>query len=372
MSLPHFHRFARWTTPLFLGAVLLGCEATKHGWTQAEFEGQVLVANEGRGAARVRIEADYDPMIDDWIFQHGGPDYIHVESRNKVEFCYLDEDRNVVFTRVGRSTPSSVEIVQPIPDQLARLFLVEDRELLTSSRDVASGRGGVIYATTTANIRDGPSLSHRVVAEAMPAQALTYRYQRGGWYRLTRQGWIHRSVVSRTAHSPPDYEIAAVEDTSIGSIRRLQYRVRLSRGASEQELRTISQSIIKAAPPQNGLDILYYLPESSVEGRFTAGKAGWWPYGDVADATFVRTGDYSLHKLQIRTGSFAGSIPEPKASAALPLSVRQQIFYEAVQLEDRGYEREQLHRSLGSNHRITPEAIDEILLQGTARGWPMP
>ncbi len=271
------HSQARWIAPFLLWAALLSCSAAQHGFRLAEYEGQVLVATEGRGAARVRVEADYDSTIDEWIFQHGRPDYLHVESGDKVEFCYLAQDRAIVFTRQGWRRRSSVEIVRPVPDRLARFFVGQDREHLRSSREVASGHGGVIYATTTANIREGPGLSYPVVAKAVPAQALAYRYQQAEWYRLARHGWIHRSVVSRTVQAPPDYEIAAVEDTSIGSVKRLQYRVRLSRGASEQELTTISESIIKAAPPQNGLDILYYLPESSVDGGYTAGKADWWP-----------------------------------------------------------------------------------------------
>ncbi len=372
MCLSHSHRFGRWTSGLLLGTVLLGCAATKHVWMRAEYEGQVLVAKEGRGAARVRIEADYDPVIEAWVFRHGSPDYIRVESGDKVEFCYLDEDRAVVFTRKGWNASSSVAIVQPIPEHLARFFVRDDRERLMSSRDVAAGRGGVIYARTTANIREGPSLDDPVIAKATPAQMLAYQYQYREWYKLARQRWIHRSVVSRSAPTLPDYKIASVEDTSIGSVGRLRYRIRLSRAASEQELRTISRSIINAAPPQNGLDILYYLPESSVEGGYTAGKADWWPNGDVADAAGVRPGDYSLHKLEIHTGSFAGPIPEPKVSANLSLSTRQQIFFEAVQLEDRAYDREQMHRTLGSSHQISPEAIDEILLQGAVSGWPMP
>ncbi len=372
MCLSHSHRFGRWTSALLLGAVLLACSATKHVWTRAEYEGQVLVAKEGRGAARVRVEADYDPMIEEWVFQHGRPDYIRVESGRKVEFCYLDEDRAVVFTRKGWSARSGAAIVQPIPERLASFFVREDRERLASSRVVASGQGGVIYARTSANIREGPSLDDPVVAKAKPAQVLGYQYQRSDWYKLARQRWIHRSVVSRTAPTLPDYQIASVEDTSIGSVERLRYRVRLSRAASERELTTISRSIIKAAPPQNGLDILYYLPESSVEGGHTAGKADWWPNGDIADAAGVQTGDYSLHKLEVQTGSFAGPIPEPKVSAEIPLSRRQQIFFQAVQLEDRAYDREQMHRSLGSSYQISPEAIDEILLQGAVGGWPMP
>ena len=366
------HSQVRWIAPFLLWAALLSCSAAQHGFRLAEYEGQVLVATEGRGAARVPVEADYDSTIDEWIFQHGRPDYLHVESGDKVEFCYLAQDRAIVFTRLGWRRRSSVEIVRPVPDRLARFFVGQDRERLRSSREVASGHGGMIYATTTANIREGPGLSYPVVAKAVPAQALAYRYQQAEWYRLARHGWIHRSVVSRTVQAPPDYEIAAVEDTSIGSVKRLQYRVRLSRGASEQELTTISESIIKAAPPQNGLDILYYLPESSVDGGYTAGKADWWPYGEVADAAGGRTGDYSLHQLEIQTGSFAGPIPEPKVSATLPLSVRQEIFFHAVQLEDRGYNREQVHQTLGSSYQISPEATDEILLQGAVSGWPMP
>lgn len=61
---------------------------------------------------------------------------------------------------------------------------------------------GIVYAKTTANIRSGPSTSHRVVRSAKAGQALAFTTKQGSWYKLYQaraaaksEEWIHESVV---------------------------------------------------------------------------------------------------------------------------------------------------------------------------------
>ena len=67
-----------------------------------------------------------------------------------------------------------------------------------------------------------------------------------------------------------------------------------------------------------------------------------------------------------------GPIPEPKTSAGIPDSERRQIFYESVELEDRGYDRQKITAVISSKYGISAEALTEIGIEGITRGWPMP
>ena len=52
---------------------------------------------------------------------------------------------------------------------------------------------------------------------------------------------------------------------------RFRYKVRVPRILSEKEIRSLSSDIIEQAPPHNGMDIYFYLPDSTLETGFTAG-----------------------------------------------------------------------------------------------------
>ena len=113
------------------------------------------------------------------------------------------------------------------------------------------------------------------------------------------------AAVSATANSGSTgkltYQIAEVSDSSFGTTKRSSYRVRVSRRPSEGELDAMSRKIIAKSPPQNAILMFFYLPDTDIQGFFTAGRTTWAPGGEWGDANLVRTGDYSRHRLVIDT-----------------------------------------------------------------------
>ncbi len=128
---------------------LAGCELIKHGWSQSEFEGQVLQGKVGRGAERLAAERKFDPTINQWVELHGTPDYFVIHPGDRMEFCYLEEDRVVEFTRRDWLSSSTSDVVEVIPDRLSRFFVFEDRERLTAKRAKTEARA---KATASARI----------------------------------------------------------------------------------------------------------------------------------------------------------------------------------------------------------------------------
>ena len=170
-----------------------------------------------------------------------------------------------------------------------------------------------------------------------------------------------------------EYRVETVEDISVLKATRFRYKVRVPRILSEKEIRSLSSDIIEQAPPHNGMDIYFYLPDSTLETGFTAGKAEWWPNGVAGDADKVAAGDYSSHELVVTAGNSWGvPIPELKQSAEIPKEMRRAIYFELVVLEDRGVPHSDAARRLAEHHRVPKPAIDEIAREGMARGWPMP
>lgn len=183
-------------------------------------------------------------------------------------------------------------------------------------------------------------------------------------------GWIRGDLVSETRPAAKPlavYRVAKIDDTSFGDTVRFQYRARVSGGPTTKELREISRKIINKAPPHNGMDILFYHPDSDINGAFTVGKAAWWPYGRIAAAPNRRTGDYSTHLLNIEVGSGTGI-----GSAAMPIKKRRQIFYEIVQQEDRGMNNESARAVIAKRYGISTTEAMRIIVEGLSRNWPFP
>lgn len=106
----------------------------EHGWSQADYEGQVLRVKDGRGAERLRVEREFDTTIDTWVQQNGLPDYMELHPGDIVELCYIDEDRVIEFRRPDWRPESSARIIEQIPERLSNFFAKEDRERLAASR----------------------------------------------------------------------------------------------------------------------------------------------------------------------------------------------------------------------------------------------
>lgn len=100
----------------------------------------------------------------------------------------------------------------------------------------------------------------------------------------------------------PKYEIIKVEDLSFSTCVRVQYRIRVEKLLSPNELTDICGEIIekqKALKPVNAISFLFYLPDTDTDFAHTAGAADWVPNGKWVDADTVKAGDYSKHVLVV-------------------------------------------------------------------------
>ena len=105
------------------------------------------------------------------------------------------------------------------------------------------------------------------------------------------------------------YKIIDKDDVSYGGVVRLVFRIRVRRLMTESELRNICEKIIrqqKKIKPCNAIGFFFYLPGSDSDGPYTAGKADWAPNGLWEQAGNVATGNYSKHKLVVKTGGVLG------------------------------------------------------------------
>jgi hypothetical protein len=93
-----------------------------------------------------------------------------------------------------------------------------------------------------------------------------------------------------TEHKKLQYDIVKTENFDYQEyqtktlIKRTQYRVQLKEECSEKEINNIAREIIGTHREVDALDILFYLPNTSTYGLYTAGKATWAPDGSWAEA----------------------------------------------------------------------------------------
>ena len=104
----------------------LGCTAFRHGSTTTAYQGQLLPAATGPGAERLKIEMAYDRALRTYVGDKGIPDYVLVESRNKVALVYIDRDEVAVFTR-RFSSDSQIGLLKRIPDSFLEHVTESDR-----------------------------------------------------------------------------------------------------------------------------------------------------------------------------------------------------------------------------------------------------
>jgi hypothetical protein len=169
------------------------------------------------------------------------------------------------------------------------------------------------------------------------------------------------------------WQVVDRADTSVRRAVRYRYKVRVDGPLTEGQIRTISRQVIHSAPPHNGMDIFFYLPDSGIDRVYTAGKAEWWPNGRVGDAVNGSTGDYSRHRLTVEVGgAIRVNLPKATASVGVPVETRRRIFYELVQLEDQGIAPRKTRQIVARKFQLKETAVREIANEGLVRGWPMP
>lgn len=110
-----------------------GCAGWRHGSTTREYEGQMLSASIGRGAKRLEIEVNYNPVIRGFVQSRRTPDYIHVVSNYKTQLIYIEEDLLVTFIR-GFSASKTQKTEEPIPNAMLALVSRSDQQRVFSAR----------------------------------------------------------------------------------------------------------------------------------------------------------------------------------------------------------------------------------------------
>ena len=159
----------RATLGMCFASGLVGCTSWRHSATLYQYRDQVLKVDGGRGVGRLELEARYDSTIANWIAQNGAPDYIHVQSTDIVDLCYLGEDRVVTFTRAG-AAHSIANVTEPIPDEIHVMFTHADRRRLVAQRATANALAAAPAHAAPAHLE---SLVPALEPEQPPAAADT-------------------------------------------------------------------------------------------------------------------------------------------------------------------------------------------------------
>jgi S1-C subfamily serine protease len=118
--------------PLVLA--LVGCAGWTHGYTTLQFQGQVLrVPAGGPGAARLRIESDYDTTVRNFVVQYGEPDYLFLPDRFTLYLIYLDTNRVAAFTRSTFNSHSRLSL-EEVPPAMIQYLSPSERQRLEHAR----------------------------------------------------------------------------------------------------------------------------------------------------------------------------------------------------------------------------------------------
>jgi hypothetical protein len=105
--------------------------------------------------------------------------------------------------------------------------------------------------------------------------------------------------------------IDAYEEPVLNGVRVVM-RVRLSRDASESELRGIGELIIQSESARRRLSaiaLVYYLGGAAVADACAVGRAVWAPNGDWDATRTVRLGDYASHRHVVAGGTGTTRFP---------------------------------------------------------------
>jgi len=185
----------------------------------------------------------------------------------------------------------------------------------------------------------------------------------------------HKRKHKPTTKSRSKYTIVKREDLSYQGVVRLQFRIRVPGPLSKIGIRNICNEIIaqqKRSKPHNAIAFLFYLPDSSTNGLYTAGQADWAPYGKWGRADDVSAGEYSKHKLVIKTGGALGSVKKSNIAKGVSKSKRKKIFYDLTAAQDRGVGDEKSYGVIAKKYGVSVGAVRKIVLEGVLNGWPMP
>lgn len=174
----------------------------------------------------------------------------------------------------------------------------------------------------------------------------------------------------------PHHTIIQENDKSFQSAKRLQVKLRVQEVLAEEEIKAICNKLIPKYKilKYNAIIFHFYLPDSDINGTFTAGMAEWAPYGNWSQAGNMKKGDYSKYSLSIK-------VSKPVAwedKTDIPIEKRKKIFYDIVAEEDRLYDLGVKSRSskaastIAKKYNLTVEQVKKIGSEGVVKNWPMP
>jgi hypothetical protein len=97
----------------------------------------------------------------------------------------------------------------------------------------------------------------------------------------------------------PEYKIGEKADISVGANKRYRYEVIVDADIQEEDVKKVASDIVektKKETPFNAVVIFFHADASSIGKGYTVGKVEYVPYGALASAQKVKTGDYSKHE----------------------------------------------------------------------------
>lgn len=176
-------------------------------------------------------------------------------------------------------------------------------------------------------------------------------------------------ILPELAQSEEDYQIIERKDLSYRSpssdimIKRLSYRIKVEPPITKEKLHSICNKILSTQSSDiKATSFLFYLPDTEVDGQYTAGKAEWAPNGSWQDAESPDP---------CRLEVVLAKIPSYQKSS-LSVSEKKKIFYALVVAQDSGIGDDQAYHIIAEKYGLSMKEARNISVEGVVNNWPMP
>lgn len=128
------------------------------------------------------------------------------------------------------------------------------------------------------------------------------------------------------ARATPEYQVVEVKDLSVGVTRRLNIRVSIPRHYSRDEIEAIARAIVDATTRKqkvSAVSIMFYGPETAVNGAWDVAAVDWAPYGDWSKASEVTAGDYRNFRYSV---TYRQELKRTPIAEALPIASKRGLL----------------------------------------------
>lgn len=227
-----------------------------------------------------------------------------------------------------RLTPITNESTPEEEQQPTQTASLVDESQSASSEEKESEAAGTTEPTAVAkvlfssiNVRSGPGMDFEPIGYLYESDLVTILDQDDSsiWFRIDFDGnpdsWVAASVVeiiglsdSENKYATPlaspeglvnrTYDIASIDDTSYGSVKRFSFKVTTSSPIANKEIEQICFEVVedfKREKAFNAVIVFLFEEGSSLDWFYTLGKCEYAPHGEWGDAHTVETGDYRTH-----------------------------------------------------------------------------